>query len=38
VTLVLALVADRVVYALGRWSTPWVRADARAAKVKGAAA
>ncbi|WP_039800512.1 ABC transporter permease [Nocardia araoensis] len=30
VTLALALVADRVVYALGRWSTPWVRADARA--------
>ncbi|MGV9335096.1 ABC transporter permease [Nocardia sp. NPDC003726] len=29
VTLALALVADRVVYALGRWSTPWVRADVR---------
>ncbi|MBF6228951.1 ABC transporter permease [Nocardia abscessus] len=38
VTLVLALVADRVVYALGRWSTPWVRADARTAQAKGAAA
>ncbi|WP_181719331.1 ABC transporter permease [Nocardia gipuzkoensis] len=38
VTLALALVADRVVYALGRWATPWVRADARAAKAKGAAA
>ncbi|WP_280241146.1 ABC transporter permease [Nocardia abscessus] len=38
VTLVLALVADRVVYALGRWSTPWVRADARTAHAKGAAA
>ncbi|BDT96060.1 ABC transporter permease [Nocardia sputorum] len=35
VTLALALVADRTVYALGRWSTPWVRADARAAKAKG---
>ncbi|MGW5219684.1 ABC transporter permease [Nocardia sp. NPDC004085] len=29
VTLALALVADRVVYALGRWSTPWARADVR---------
>ncbi|MEU6831541.1 ABC transporter permease [Nocardia beijingensis] len=29
VTLALALVADRVVYMFGRWSTPWVRADAR---------
>ncbi|MBF6195023.1 ABC transporter permease [Nocardia sp. CDC186] len=29
VTLALALAADRVVYALGRWSTPWVRADVR---------
>ncbi|WP_280244096.1 ABC transporter permease [Nocardia abscessus] len=38
VTLVLALVADRVVYALGRWSTPWVPADARTAQAKGAAA
>ncbi|WP_280256008.1 ABC transporter permease [Nocardia abscessus] len=38
VTLVLALVADRVVYALGRWSTPWVRADARTVRAKGAAA
>ncbi|MEU2041336.1 ABC transporter permease [Nocardia niwae] len=37
VTLALALVADRVVYALGRWSTPWVRADARTAKAKGTA-
>ncbi|BDT97818.1 MULTISPECIES: ABC transporter permease [Nocardia] len=34
VTLALALIADRTVYALGRWSTPWVRADARA-KAKG---
>ncbi|MGQ4616348.1 ABC transporter permease subunit [Nocardia sp. R7R-8] len=37
VTLALALVADRVVYALGRWSTPWVRADAGTARTKGAA-
>ncbi|MGO4617759.1 ABC transporter permease [Nocardia sp. 2YAB30] len=38
VTLALALIADRVVYALGRWSTPWVRADARTSKAKAAAA
>ncbi|MFQ6392013.1 ABC transporter permease [Nocardia sp. KC 131] len=38
VTLALALIFDRLVYALGRWSTPWARADARAAKAKGAAA
>ncbi|MEV6322638.1 ABC transporter permease [Nocardia sp. NPDC051787] len=38
VTLALALVADRVVYALGRWSTPWARADARLGKAKGGAA
>ncbi|WP_454200034.1 ABC transporter permease [Nocardia sp. Marseille-Q1738] len=38
VTLALALVADRVVYALGRWSTPWVRADARGGRAKGGAA
>ncbi|MFD8249406.1 ABC transporter permease [Nocardia sp. NPDC059691] len=38
VTLALALVADRVVYALGRWSTPWVRADARTVRAKGTAA
>ncbi|MFI9410928.1 ABC transporter permease [Nocardia gamkensis] len=38
VTLALALIADRAVYALGRWATPWVRADARTAKAKGAAA
>ncbi|MFG3619989.1 ABC transporter permease [Nocardia sp. NPDC047654] len=37
VTLALALIADRAVYALGRWATPWVRADARTAKAKGAA-
>jgi osmoprotectant transport system permease protein len=37
VTLALALLADRAVYALGRWATPWVRADARTAKAKGAA-
>lgn len=29
VTLVLALVFDRLIYLLGRWATPWVRADAR---------
>ncbi|WP_040782180.1 ABC transporter permease [Nocardia pneumoniae] len=38
VTLALALLADRVVYALGRLSTPWVRADARMGKAKGGAA
>ncbi|MGQ4601035.1 ABC transporter permease subunit [Nocardia sp. R6R-6] len=38
VTLALAVVADRVVYALGRWSTPWVRADAGGGKAKGGAA
>jgi osmoprotectant transport system permease protein len=38
VTLALALIFDRLVYAIGRWSTPWARADARAAKAKGAAA
>ncbi|MBF6299440.1 ABC transporter permease [Nocardia amamiensis] len=38
VTLALALVADRVVYALGRWSTPWMRADARIGKAKVGAA
>jgi osmoprotectant transport system permease protein len=37
VTLALALIADRAVYALGRCATPWVRADARTAKAKGAA-
>lgn len=37
VTLALALIADRAAYALGRWATPWVRADARTAKAKGAA-
>ncbi|MFQ6327250.1 ABC transporter permease [Nocardia sp. CWNU-33] len=37
VTLALALIFDRLVYALGRWSTPWARADARASKAKGAA-
>jgi osmoprotectant transport system permease protein len=38
VTLGLALIFDRLVYAIGRWSTPWTRADARAAKAKVAAA
>ncbi|MFD6158934.1 ABC transporter permease [Nocardia sp. NPDC060256] len=38
VILALALIFDRLVYALGRWSTPWVRADARSAKAKGGAA
>jgi osmoprotectant transport system permease protein len=38
VTLALALIFDRLVYALGRWSTPWARADARAAKAKGTVA
>ncbi|MFB8282588.1 ABC transporter permease [Nocardia colli] len=38
VILALALIFDRLVYALGRWSTPWVRADARAARAKGGAA
>lgn len=38
VILALALIFDRLVYALGRWSTPWARADARAARAKGAAA
>jgi osmoprotectant transport system permease protein len=38
VTLALALIFDRLVYAIGRWSTPWARADARGAKTKGAAA
>ncbi|PXX68862.1 osmoprotectant transport system permease protein [Nocardia tenerifensis] len=38
VILALALLFDRLVYALGRWSTPWVRADASSAKAKGAAA
>jgi osmoprotectant transport system permease protein len=37
VTLALALVADRAVHAVGRWSTPWVRAGAESAKAKGAA-
>ncbi|QXN95988.1 ABC transporter permease [Nocardia iowensis] len=37
VILALALIFDRLVYALGRWSTPWVRADARSAKAKGGA-
>ncbi|WP_063052429.1 ABC transporter permease [Nocardia arthritidis] len=37
VTLALALIADRAVYALGRWATPWVRADAKTAKAKGPA-
>ncbi|KAA8888185.1 ABC transporter permease [Nocardia colli] len=38
VILALALIFDRLVYAFGRWSTPWVRADARAARAKGGAA
>ncbi|MFI6169981.1 ABC transporter permease [Nocardia sp. NPDC051052] len=38
VILALALIFDRLVYALGRWSTPWARADARSAKAKGGAA
>ncbi|MFE9578245.1 ABC transporter permease [Nocardia sp. NPDC006044] len=38
VILALALIFDRLVYALGRWSTPWARADARAARAKGVAA
>lgn len=38
VILALALIFDRLVYLLGRWSTPWVRADARSAKAKGGAA
>ncbi|MEV0295231.1 ABC transporter permease [Nocardia sp. NPDC050710] len=38
VTLALALIFDRLVYALGRWATPWTRADARSAKAKGAGA
>ncbi|MCP2296335.1 osmoprotectant transport system permease protein [Nocardia amikacinitolerans] len=29
VTLALALVFDRLVYLLGRWATPWTRADGR---------
>ncbi|MEV5833769.1 ABC transporter permease [Nocardia sp. NPDC052112] len=36
VTLALALIFDRLVYIIGRWATPWTRADARTAK--GAAA
>jgi osmoprotectant transport system permease protein len=36
VTLALALIFDRLVYVIGRWTTPWTRADARTAK--GAAA
>ncbi|WP_433711456.1 ABC transporter permease [Nocardia sp. CA-084685] len=36
VTLALALIFDRLVYVIGRWATPWTRADARTAK--GAAA
>ncbi|WP_329413121.1 ABC transporter permease [Nocardia vinacea] len=36
VTLSLALIFDRLVYAIGRWATPWTRADTRTAK--GAAA
>ncbi|MFI9401105.1 ABC transporter permease [Nocardia sp. NPDC052316] len=38
VILALALIFDRLVYALGRWATPWVRADARSARAKGVAA
>ncbi|WP_280182438.1 ABC transporter permease [Nocardia cyriacigeorgica] len=38
VTLVLALIFDRLVYALGRWATPWLRVDSRRAHRKGAAA
>src|SRR5690606_17059283 len=38
VTLVLALIFDRLVYALGRWATPWLRADARRTHRRGAAA
>ncbi|QBS41117.1 ABC transporter permease [Nocardia sp. CS682] len=38
VILALALIFDRLVYALGRWATPWVRADARSAQAKGVAA
>ncbi|WP_054816371.1 ABC transporter permease [Nocardia arizonensis] len=29
VMLALALISDRLVYLLGRWATPWTRADAR---------
>lgn len=36
VTLVLALLFDRLVYLLGRAATPWVRADVRTAKGAGA--
>ncbi|WP_433629353.1 ABC transporter permease [Nocardia sp. CA-120079] len=36
VTLALALIFDRLVYVIGRWATPWTRADTRTAK--GAAA
>ncbi len=31
-TLALALIFDRLVYVIGRWATPWTRADARTAK------
>ncbi|MGY4099512.1 ABC transporter permease [Nocardia sp. R16R-3T] len=32
VTLALALIFDRLAYGIGRWATPWTRADARTAK------
>ncbi|WP_069164290.1 ABC transporter permease [Nocardia altamirensis] len=38
VILALALIFDRLVYGLGRWATPWVRADAGAGRAKGAGA
>ncbi|MFG1791620.1 ABC transporter permease [Nocardia sp. NPDC049149] len=38
VILALALIFDRLVYGLGRWATPWVRADAEAGQAKGAGA
>ncbi|WP_028477244.1 ABC transporter permease [Nocardia sp. CNY236] len=36
-TLALALIADRIVYALGRWATPWISAGARGAQPRGTA-
>ncbi|WP_029902261.1 ABC transporter permease [Nocardia brasiliensis] len=35
VILALALIFDRLIYVLGRWSTPWVRTDVRTAQAKG---
>ncbi|AFU05074.1 ABC transporter permease [Nocardia brasiliensis] len=35
VILALALIFDRLIYVLGRWSTPWVRADVRTAQARG---